>query len=275
VARATRPDRAEARRRYRATFAEAPELDPTDDDTGADAAPASGTAGAPSARAVASGAGSARASSGAARAASGATPAARPSIVGAFRSSFRPLDLRGDLAALPRLVRHFSFFVPVVLSGLAVVLFQYFPKESLAAAFFGYFSGVTPFGSVLFAGFFAPRASWLIGALVSIIAAGFLAASLSVQYGSLPDNVYIDTGITDVRLVLSQTAKAEIPAFLAQALTAGAIYGAFFAAAAAWYRRFLNRASPNRPRPTTGTSRRPDGKVAKKPQPRPMLARRR
>ena len=51
--------------------------------------------------------------------------------------------------------------------------------------------------------------------------------------------------------------------------------GAFFAAAAAWYRRFLNRASPNRPRPNTPTSRRPDGKVARKPQQRPMLARRR
>jgi drug/metabolite transporter (DMT)-like permease len=199
----------------------------------------------------------------------------RPSLSGAFRSSFRSIDLRGDLRALPRLVRHWSFFVPVVLTGLAVVLFQYFPKESLVAAFFGYFSGVTPFGAVLFGGFFAPRASWLVGALISIVAAGFLAASLTVQYGGLPDNVFIDTGVTEVRLISSNVAKAEIPEFVLQAVTAGAIYGAFFAAAAAWYRRFLNRASPNRPRPSTPTGRRPDGKVPKKQSQRPMLARRR
>jgi hypothetical protein len=110
---------------------------------------------------------------------------------------------------------------------------------------------------------------------VSVVAAGVLAASLYAQYGGLPDNVYIDTGVNETRLVLSQVAKAEIPTFIVQALTAGVVYGAFFAAAAAWYRRFLNRASPNRPRQNTSTSRRPDGKVAKKPQQRPMLARRR
>ena len=36
----------------------------------------------------------------------------RPGIGYAFRSSFRPLDLRGDLKALPRLLRHPAFLVP-------------------------------------------------------------------------------------------------------------------------------------------------------------------
>ncbi|MBA2382296.1 MAG: hypothetical protein H0V73_09325 [Chloroflexi bacterium] len=261
MARAKRTDRAEARRRHRATFADQPDLDPAANDGVPDAPIAA------SARAVAN---AAPARSGPAN-----PPLTRPSLSGAFRSSFRPIDIRGDLRALPRLVTHWSFFVPVVLTGLAVVLFQYFPKDGLAAAFFGYFSGVTPFGAVLFAGFFAPRASWLVGALVSIVAALFLAASLTVQYGSLPDDQFIDTGVNQVSLVSTNVAKAEIPQFVTQALTVGAIYGAFFAAAAAWYRRFLNRASPNRQRPSTPTSRRPDGKVPKKNQQRPILARRR
>src|SRR5262249_18379203 len=49
---------------------------------------------------------------------------------------------------------------------------------------------------------------------------------------------------------------------------------AFFAAAAAWYRRFLRRASPNR-QAQQSAARRPDGKVPKKNEQRPMLARRR
>jgi drug/metabolite transporter (DMT)-like permease len=266
VARAKRTDRAEARRRHRAASIDQPDLD-----EGLEEA-AGGSA--PSARAVANRAPSARTDS-----VTPSTPSAptatRPSLGGAFRSSFRPIDLRGDLSALPRLLRHWSFFIPVVLSGVAVVLFQYFPKDSLAAAYFGYFAGVTPFGAVLFAGFFAPRAAWLLGILVSIVAALFLGASLYVQYAGLPDGVFIDTGVNQVNLVPSEVAKAEITQFVVQAVTVGAVYGGLFAAAAAWYRRFLNRASPNRARPTSSTARRPDGKVPKKPQQRPMLARRR
>ena len=265
MARAKRTDRAEARRRHRATFVD-PGMDgdiATSDDSLAGAAPAAG----PSARATANAARSGRAV---------APPIGpRPSITAAFRSSFRPLDIRGDLRALPRLLTHWSFYVPIVLSGLSVVLFQYLPKESLAAAFYGYFSGVTPFGAVLLAGFFAPRASWLVGGLVAVAAAGFLALSSGVQYAGLPDNVFVDVGVDHVSLLSSNEVKALLPGVVLQALTSGVVYGAFFASAAAWYRRFLNRASPNRSRPSTPTGRRPDGRQPKRNQQRPMLARRR
>ncbi|MEA2518569.1 MAG: hypothetical protein QOF49_649, partial [Chloroflexota bacterium] len=73
------------------------------------------------------------------------------------------------------------------------------------------------------------------------------------------------------------TESAAKALVLSQALTVGVPSAALFAAAAAWYRRFLNRANPNRPRQRPGGSsgRRPDGKVAKKNTQRPMLARRR
>jgi hypothetical protein len=264
VARAKRTDRAEARRRNRASLADSP---PDEGLDGADGAPAAAAAPAPSARARANAAGPGGSA--------GAPAAARPSITGAFRSSFRPLDLRGDLRALPRLLTHWSFFVPVVLSGLSVVLFQYFPKDSLVAAFNGYFSGVTPFGAVLLAGFFAPRASWLVGGLVAVAAAGFLGLSYAVKFAGLPDNVFIDVGVDKVQLLSSNEIKAIAPDVVLQALTAGAAYGSVFAAAAAWYRRFLTRANPNRPRPASLAGRRPDGKVPKKNTQRPMLARRR
>ena len=72
---------------------------------------------------------------------------------------------------------------------------------------------------------------------------------------------------------MSEAAAKNV--LLNEALFTGVPLSALIAAAGAWYRRFLNRANPNRARPSTPTSRRPDGKVPKKPQQRPMLARRR
>jgi hypothetical protein len=269
VARAKRTERAEARRRHRAAFADQPaggDLEANDVDDAPGATPPSRGPATPRSRPASS---------------AGASAVQRPGIATAFRSSFRPLDVRGDLQALPRLVRHWSFYVPVVLSGVAVVLYQYFPRESLAYAFFGYFAGITPFGAVLLAGFFAPRASWLVGALVGVLAAVFLTLSVNVQIGGLPDGsffqVYFPLPATpDAPVLISATdAKAQISTLMFEALTSGTIFSALFASAAAWYRRFLQRASPNRARPTTPTSRRPDGKIPRKQAQRPMLARRR
>jgi hypothetical protein len=262
VARAKRTDRAAARRRSRAPF-----VDPSAE--GDLEAPADDAAPGATTRAVAP------RDRGAASTPPGAP--ARPGVMAAFSSSFRPLDLRGDLRALPQLITHWSFFVPVVLSGLAVVLFQYFPREQFAYAYFGYFGGLVPFGSVMFAGFFAPRASWLVGILVSLAAVGFLALSLNVQIGGLPDGTAFQVWFpAPGGLVSAADGKAQISALVVEALTGGAVIGGVFAAAAAWYRRFLTRANPNRARrPTTPTGRRPDGKIPKKPQQRPMLARRR
>jgi drug/metabolite transporter (DMT)-like permease len=204
-----------------------------------------------------------------ARSATAAPAPARPSIVGAFRSSFRPVDVRGDIRALPRLVRHWSFLVPVVLSGLSVALIPLVGLNALTSAFFQYFSFTAPLGTSFIAGFFAPRASYLVGILAALASVGFqLLAYSAGPFGGLFDN------FKDANLNPMSQADAKT-LVITQALTVGVPSAALFAAAAAWYRRFLNRANPNRQRAQAQGSRRPDGKNPKKPQQRPILARRR
>ncbi len=262
MARAKRTDRAVARRRYRATFADPlAESDLASDE----AAPiADDGAPAPSRRAIANA--GPRPSTQAV-----AAPPARPSIAAAFRSSFRPLDLRGDIRALPQLVTHWSFLVPVILSGLAVALIPLVGLNALTSAFFQYFSFTAPLGTSFLAGFFAPRASYLVGILAALASVGFQFLAYNAgPFGGL----FLDFKDAAGNPMTEAAAKALV---LNQALTVGVPSAALFAAAAAWYRRFLNRANPNRsrPRPGTTTSRRPDGKIAKKNERRPMLARRR
>jgi hypothetical protein len=169
-------------------------------------------------------------------------------VTGAFRSSFHPVDLRGDLRALPRLLLSRAFLASTVVAGASFVLVLLVANEATYIAYTYFGAPPVPIGAVFVAGFFAPRASWLIGGLVAVAA---MLMQLPLLVATQPADVILNLFIT--------------------AMTAGAL----FAAAAAWYRRFLQRANPNRARPTTPTSRRPDGKVPKKPQQRPMLARRR
>lgn len=225
MARAKRTARAEARRRYRATIAENPEEEAADGT--AETERAEGRSRPAPRRAT--------------------EPAERPSIVAAFRSSFRPLDLRGDLRALPRLLMSKAFLIPLDLSGLSFLLVLIAPS-AFTVFFYQYFSYQFPVAAVFATGFFAARAGWLLGALIAVAS------------------------------VLFQLPQFDIPAGeLLAGLLVQAVYGAFFGAAAAWYRRFLNRANPNRmagDRQGT-TSRRPDGKIPRKQTGRPMLARRR
>jgi len=255
VARAKRTDRAEARRRYRAAMAEAgtpvSDLDPEDDDAPAKPAAARGSA-------------TARGS-----AAAGPAPMQRPGIAYAFRTAFRPADLRGDLKALPGLMKHPAFWGPLLLSALSVALIPIFGATSLTVLFYQYFSGTAPLGTSFIAGFFAPRASYLLGAIIALASVGFQAIAFLGPFGNgffdLKDPV---TGAAASRDILVQQ-------ILTNALFAGVPSGAFFAAAAAWYRRFLKLASPNRQAQSRSTGKRPDGKVAKKNESRPILARRR
>jgi hypothetical protein len=256
VARAKRSarDRAEARRRYRASLGEPLEPDDLEID---DEGPISTTpAAAPSSRARAAGPSQAVA------------PKARPSMTAAFRSSFRPIDLRGDLQALPMLIRNKAFYVPVILSGASVAALPLLGVNPLTSAFYQYFSFTAPLGTAFVAGFFAPRASWLVGMLAALASVGFQALAFSVgPFGGLFDSFLDASGQPLTRA----TAESLI---LSQALIPGVPLSAFFASAAAWYKRFLNRASPNRPKPTQ-SGRRPDGKQPKRNEARPILARRR
>lgn len=233
MARAKRTTRAEARRRYRAEHG-LPDDTTIDDETPEVAAPAR-------------------------RAQPVAGQPARMGISAAFRQAFRPLDLRGDLLALPRLLRDKAFIVPVLLTVAATALvFSIGPEAApttpattpppnpqpltlLAAFAYTYFIQPPAFGGVLISGFFAPKASWLLGGLVGLVSA--------ICYAVLVLNtpVIVPTTVTANEVILS--------GFLFSPIS-----GAFFASAAAWYRRFLQLSSPNRGRARPPAKRGNDGR---------------
>lgn len=242
MARAKRTDRAEARRRRRSEQALAA-IDEADLESAELESPAPERPG------------------------PGATTAARRGFASAFREAFRPVDVRGDLLALPGLVRNKALWVPVLLTIVSAVLFVAVrPGETLATAqcgldrpggclpvlatfLFQYFIVTPAIGGVFIAGFMAPRASWLLGLIVGIVAA--------TAYSFLVLNGYIGLAPTDATQPLAQ--DVVIASYVMSP-----IVGSFFASTAAWYRRFLYLSNPNRGRGRPGAPTRPDGRTRAK-----------
>jgi hypothetical protein len=159
---------------------------------------------------------------------------ARVSIGAALRSSFHPLRVREDLAAFPMLLRHRSLWLPIlatVASTGAVVVTQ--GKDLVTPFLFAYFVQTPALGGVFLAGFLAPRASWLLGAIVGVIAAVGYVAVVALVPSSISPTTPDAAKLGDV----------AIGAFIASP-----IMGALFASLAAWYRRFLSLTNPNRGR---------------------------
>jgi hypothetical protein len=217
VARAKQTDRAEARRRYRQASAQDPAIDDEIDGVGDDAPVQQRPAKAAPPKAASR---------------QQPQPNARPGITSAFRAAYHPAHFREDFAALPRLLRHYAFLAPLGMIVLGTVV---------ASIFWNYTGGqlawqilVSPgsgFGlPQLVTGFFAPRASYMLGFIVSVIqgvAATIFVLTLSKQLGqAFPSE--------------------QIPGLLVQAFLAGPVSGTLFAAAAAWYRRFLALSGPKR-----------------------------
>lgn len=221
MARAKRTERAEARRRYRATLATDPlaeEADGTDD---------------PSPTGSAQGA---RRSNTAPAGKQG--PSSTPERVGfmdAFRLSIRPVHVRQDLAALPWITIHTkSIWLPVLITIAATIATAATgANDMVTGLLFTYFVVFPAIGGVFIGGFLAPRASWVVGIVVGLVSAA----------------CYVALGLTGLlpapfaeQFTVNATG-ASVSAFIYSP-----IMGAFFAAAAAWYRRFLALSSPNRNR---------------------------
>jgi hypothetical protein len=227
VARAKRTARAEARRRYRADHNLTDESELLGDE------PVAGTAAV--GRSPAPGR-------------PGPDGAPRVGIFTAFRQAFRPLDVRADLAALPFLaIRTKALWLPILLViGTTVGLGLTNGKDVVTQFMFAYFVQTPAIGGVFLAGFLAPRASWLLGAIVGVVSGICYAILISV----LP--AFVAATSTN-----PQAARDTIVA----GLILSPIMGAFFAAAAAWYRRFLQLSNPNRGRAAQGKPRRGDGRA--------------
>lgn len=188
-----------------------------------------------------------------------AAPASgRVGFTSSFRAAYHPANLREDLRALPMLLRSRAllFALGALLAGVAVA--SYF--RNYTGGLFALQLVVAP-GSALMpqlvAGFFAPRASYLLGLIVGL-AQGIvfmLLINLSLN-GNGP--LLLGDGFT----------QAEYDRALQTSFLEGPITSMLFAAAAAWYRRFLalsssRRAGAQQPRRGTAKSspsRRPAGR---------------
>lgn len=223
MARAKRTDRTEARRRHRAEQATLAESEPGDVIT------------APAATGKASAKG---------------VPPERPGIKAAFRGAMRPLDLRGDLMATPRVLTNWGFLAAIGITVGAAALFVFAYSDAMAAIPVGtatpeqmeqvvasstipYFLGTMalqppPAIGAFLIGFTAKRASWLGGLVYGIFVTIVAIIVLQTPAGRL----LTGDGSADT-VIVGHAAWSPIGA-------------ALFASAAAWYRRFLDLANPNR-----------------------------
>ena len=225
MARAKQTGRAEARRRYRQATAQTAEGDDTELDFGErrpDPTPARP-----------------------AQAKRGETPAGRPGFTSAFRQSYRPPHVREDLLALPSLVRTRGFLAAVGLVIVGAVVVLLFPNYT--GSRFAWELLVWPGSALapqLVAGFFAPRASYLLGLLVGILQ-------------GIVFTIFLTTFADRLGTALP---PGQVGSLLSVSFLTGPISGALFAAAAAWYRRFLALSSPGRSAAGRGNAKRSAGR---------------
>ncbi len=211
MARAKRTDRADARRRYRQqhhdpSVAQDDAYDERPDETRPSASTprASGRTPAPS-RAPA--------------------PSGRVGFTDAMRLAWHRPDVRADVLALPSLLRTKAFLIPLVLvvGGYALLLAA--PENPISSFYYRLVLLPPAMAPVFIAGFFAKRASYLLGLVISTIDSIGYVAVLGLIASSVAAIDLTDQQRTDL---------------IVSALVVGPMSGLLFAAAAAWYRRFLS-----------------------------------
>ena len=168
---------------------------------------------------------------------SGRASSPRPGVLSAFRGAYHAANVREDLRILPPLLltRGFLGALALVLGGAAIYIA--FPGYSGSQFLFQTLTYPPAMAPIFVVGFFAPRASYLLGFLIGLLDAvvlGVLIASGALGPTSDPN---------------------AIPSFLGGAVFTGAVTGAVFASAAAWYRRFLALSSPKRAAAAAGSNR--------------------
>lgn len=163
-------------------------------------------------------------------------PPARMGFGAAFRAAIHPVNVRADLASLPWVAVHSkALWVPLLITIASTVLIVATNGGDWSLFMFAYFIQTPAIGGVFIAGFLAPRASWLLGAIVGLVAA----ICYSVLVVAYPTTIY-----TELPPTPDQTRDIVLAA-----LVLSPVFGALLAAGAAWYRRFLRLSSPNRSRP--------------------------
>jgi len=212
VARAKRTDRADARRRYRSTQDD-PDMTGSEEQGPVPNVLSTGRGPAPAAR---------------------ATSAPRPlGFMDSMRSSWHRPDVRADIAALPWLLRTRAFLIPLALVIVGVAALTIAPTNPAAGLFFQLMVLPPAMAPIFIAGFFAKRASYLLGFIIAVIDVGGYAVFV---YTALP------------ALSGDPVSAARQQELVVSAIFVGPLSGIFFAAGAAWYRRFLAFSSAQRAR---------------------------
>jgi hypothetical protein len=235
VARAKHTGRAEARRRYRQAVSQPDALASDELD---EAAPAT------TAKPPAAGPRAAQPRPTPARPA--AAPSGRPGFLAAFRGAYHPAHFREDLTHVPKLLTSRALLAGIGLVLVGGVAAYAFPNYTGSA--FAWELLVLPGSALapqLVAGFFAPRASYILGFIVGL-AQGLVFTLFLTQFAD--------------RLG-TQLPADRVGSLLTLSFVTGPVSGLLFAAAAAWYRRFLALSSPRRGQ----AGGRPTGKAAAKP----------
>ncbi len=225
MARAKRTERAEARRRYRAATG----------DVAVEGEDAVETPDIPAAALPRGYRDRRPASSGEAAASS----AARPGFLGALRAAAGPVDIRGDIRALPSiLVRSKAGWVPaLIILGTAVALMiPTLASNQLVALAGNVILQPPPMIIAFLAGMLAPRAAWLMGGLMGLLAGIAYVAVVTINTDVLVTPLGFTYMVTaDQKLAYAQSVLVSAPVF-------GIAVGAF----AGFYRRFLNMSTPQR-----------------------------
>jgi hypothetical protein len=222
VARAKRTERADSRRRYRAATTGAPDVDAAE-------VPAVPAAAVPRDQRDRRPSGSVP----------GAPPAQRQSFLTSLRAAAGPVDIRGDLRALPSIIlRSKAAAIPgLVIVGATVAMLI----PSLAANQFVAMAGNVilqppPMIIAFLAGMLAPRGAWLMGGLAGLAS--------GVAYVVI---VSVNTDVLMTPLGFTYVVSAEQKLAYAQnVLITSPVFGIAVGAFAGFYRRFLNMSAPQR-----------------------------
>jgi hypothetical protein len=211
LARAKQTGRSEARRKYRQSMApevdgEGELLEPGDDTepqrTSAKAAPA--------------------------RTADNRAPSGRLGFGASMRLAYHPPNIREDIQTLPRTLRSRGFLAAVLMVIVGGLVWYAYPVYSGSITAWELL--VLPGSALapqLVAGFFAPRASYLLGLVVGLVQP---VVYLLVNSSPRVQEAYLLRGVNIPGITVDQVALAFFNSVL---------MGGLFAAMAAWYRRFL------------------------------------
>ena len=155
-----------------------------------------------------------------------AAPNSRPSLLASFRLAYHRPQYAEDLRLLPRLLRGQWFLIAagLTLAGfVAEVLFPNYDGSNLAFTMLTVPPAMVP---IFLVGFTAPRASYLLGLVLGIFDLVLYLVFIAWIYAPAPDTAL------------------PIGSLLFNGLVTGLPAAVLFAAAAAFYRRFLALTSP-------------------------------